>query len=233
MSAIGFIGLGIMGDAMARQLIGTGKRKLVIWNRTPAKPEKLLMDAGADHITVAETPAEVIAACEITYVMLSTPEACKEVYEMEGGILDGVVAGKCVVDCATIAVEDMQRLSTQVIAKGGQFLEAPVSGSKGPAAQGQLIFLCGGDEALYVKCAKELDTMGKAKFFFGAVGAGTRMKLCVNMVRGGSLDWHGLPLMGTDRHGLNEALRKHGRGALATDKHGVARQISHDLPIDP
>lgn len=184
MSAIGFIGLGIMGDAMARQLIGTGKRKLVIWNRTPAKPEKLLMDAGADHITVAETPAEVIAACEITYVMLSTPEACKEVYEMEGGILDGVVAGKCVVDCATLAVEDMQRLSTQVIAKGGQFLEAPVSGSKGPAAQGQLIFLCGGDEALYVKCAKELDTMGKAKFFFGAVGAGTRMKLCVNMVRG-------------------------------------------------
>ena len=103
---------------------------------------------------------------------------------MEGGILDGVVAGKCVVDCATLAVEDMQRLSTQVIAKGGQFLEAPVSGSKGPAAQGQLIFLCGGDEALYAKCAKELDTMGKAKFFFGAVGAGTRMKLCVNMVRG-------------------------------------------------
>ena len=44
--------------------------------------------------------------------------------------------------------------------------------------------VCGGDEALYAKCAKELDTMGKAKFFFGAVGAGTRMKLCVNMVRG-------------------------------------------------
>ena len=65
-----------------------------------------------------------------------------------------------------------------------RWIQAPVSGSKVPAATGQLIFLCGGDEALYGEVAKDLDAMGKAKFFFGAVGAGTKVKLAVNMVMG-------------------------------------------------
>ena len=82
---------------------------------------------------------------------------------MKGGVLDGMSAGKCIVDCATLAEEDMARLSAQVLAKGGRFLEAPVSGSKGPAAQGQLIFLCGGDETLFKSCAADLDSMGKVR----------------------------------------------------------------------
>ena len=123
-------------------------------------------------------------ACDLVYVMLSTPEAVKAVYEMDGGVLAGVGAGKCIVDCATLAPEDMIRLSEQVTSKGGRFLEAPVSGSKGPAAAGALIFLAGGDEALYADCAADFDAMGKAKFHFGAVGAGTRMKLVVNMLMG-------------------------------------------------
>lgn len=71
-----------------------------------------------------------------------------------------------------------------MLAKGGRFLEAPVSGSKGPAANGQLIFLAGGDKALYDTVAPELDAMGKKSFHFGEVGAGTKMKLVVNMVMG-------------------------------------------------
>ena len=78
----------------------------------------------------------------------------------------------------------MKRLSAQVLAKGGRFLEAPVSGSKGPAANGQLIFLCGGDRALFDAVAPQLDAMGKRSFFFGEVGSGTKMKLVVNMVMG-------------------------------------------------
>merc|ERR1712118_102079 len=70
------------------------------------------------------------------------------------------------------------------MAKGGIFLEAPVSGSKMPAANGVLIFLCAGDEALYTAVAADLDAMGKTKFFFGKVGNGTRCKLCVNMTMG-------------------------------------------------
>ena len=180
--AIGFIGLGIMGDGMARILIKSG-RKLVVWNRTAAKAEALKAES-PDSVVVAATPAEALAQVELAYVMLSTPDVVKAVYEMEGGVLAGVAAGKKIVDCATLAVEDMTRLNEQVTSKGGRFLEAPVSGSKGPAANGQLIFLCGGDEALYTECAADLDAMGKAKFFFGEVGAGTKIKLCVNMTMG-------------------------------------------------
>jgi len=85
---------------------------------------------------------------------------------------------------ATLAVSDMTRLSEQVLGKGGRFLEAPVSGSKGPAANGALVFLCGGDRPLYDTVSAQLEAMGKKSFYFGEVGTGTKMKLVVNMVMG-------------------------------------------------
>ncbi|KAH8067042.1 3-hydroxyisobutyrate dehydrogenase [Aureococcus anophagefferens] len=78
----------------------------------------------------------------------------------------------------------MRDMRGAVTLAGGRFLEAPVSGSKAPAAQGALIFLCGGDETLYAEVKPELAVMGKADFLFGDVGAGTKMKLVVNMVMG-------------------------------------------------
>ncbi|KAH8065080.1 3-hydroxyisobutyrate dehydrogenase [Aureococcus anophagefferens] len=91
--------------------------------------------------------------------------------------------GKSIVDCA-LTPERMRDMRGAVTLAGGRFLEAPVSGSKAPAAQGALIFLCGGDETLYAEVKPELAVMGKADFLFGDVGAGTKMKLVVNMVMG-------------------------------------------------
>ena len=213
---VGFIGLGIMGDGMARCLLKSG-RSLVVWNRSAAKCDALKAEA-ADAVTVLASPAEVVKACDLVYVMLSTPEAVKAVYEMDGGVLAGVGAGKCIVDCATLAPEDMIRLSEQVTSKGGRFLEAPVSGSKGPAAAGALIFLAGGDEALYADCAADFDAMGKAKFHFGAVGAGTRMKLVVNMLMGSMMCAFGEGLALCEASGLDRAqlLQVLELGAVAT-----------------
>mmetsp|Transcript_7010 Transcript_7010/g.16381 ORF Transcript_7010/g.16381 Transcript_7010/m.16381 type:complete len:301 (-) Transcript_7010:240-1142(-) len=180
--AVGFIGLGIMGEGMALNLLKAG-RSLVVWNRSRSKCDALAA-AAAGKVVVCDTPAEVLGKCSVLYCMLSTPEAVQSVYEMEGGILAGVVPGKCIIDCATIAADDMQRLAQQVSGKGGRFLEAPVSGSKGPAHAGQLIFLCAGDEALFQEAQADLDVMGKASFFFGAPGSGARMKLVVNMTMG-------------------------------------------------
>lgn len=180
---VGFIGLGHMGEGMARRLLHTAGRKLIVWNRSDGK-SKALEAEGKGAVTVAASPAAVVRACTVTYVMLSEPNAVRSVYEMDDGVLAGISAGKKLVDCATLAVEDMERLSAQVLAKGGRFLEAPVSGSKAPAAQGQLIFLAAGDEGLYVERAADFDAMGKAKFYFGAIGGGTRVKLAVNMVMG-------------------------------------------------
>lgn len=99
----------------------------------------------------------------------------------------GVSEGKIIVDCATLSPERMILEEKNVISKGGRFMEAPVSGSKIPAELGQLIFLCGGDEALFHYLAPAFEAMGKAKFLYGPVGRGSEAKLIINMMMGSML----------------------------------------------
>lgn len=110
---------------MAARLLSQGvagtsdKNPLVIWNRTPSKCEALKSQFSDKKIIVKETAKEVVEACGITYCMLSTPEAAKLVFEAEDGVLAGVGEGKSIVDCATLAEEDMKRMNDAVVAKGG------------------------------------------------------------------------------------------------------------------
>ncbi|KAG5175322.1 2-hydroxy-3-oxopropionate reductase [Tribonema minus] len=181
-NTFGFIGLGIMGEGMVANLL-KGDRNIVVWNRSQEKCQQL-KDAHGGRITVASSPREVIESVDVTFSMLSTPEASSAVFNGDSGVLAGVTDGKSIVDCATLTVADMQGMAQQVTANGGDFLEAPVSGSKGPAAAGQLIFLCGGSEPLFERVKGELELMGKASFLLGGVGKGTEMKLVANMIMG-------------------------------------------------
>ena len=177
--ATGFIGIGIMGEGMAGCLLKAGK-KLVVWNRDASKAQKLAA-AYPGLVTVAASPGAVVDACSVTYSMLSTLEASEAVFP---SILKSIKQGKSLVDCATLTPERMQTMASAVEIAQGRFLEAPVSGSKAPAAQGALIFLCGGDKTLYDECKPDLAIMGKADFHYGATGNGSKMKLVVNMVMG-------------------------------------------------
>ena len=179
MAPFGFVGIGIMGEGMATCLLNDG-RSLVVWNRDASKSEKLKR-AFPRLVTVAATAATVVETCAVTFSMLSTLEASQAVFP---ALVGAVKEGKSIVDCATLTPERMRDMRGAVTLAGGRFLEAPVSGSKAPAAQGALIFLCGGDAALYQEVKPELAVMGKADFLFGDVGAGTKMKLVVNMVMG-------------------------------------------------
>ena len=180
---VGFVGIGIMGEGMAMNLLKGGKT-LVVWNRSKDKCAPLV-DAYGEKCIVVNTPQEVIERCEKTFCMLSTLEASQAVFPL---VLEAVTVGKAIIDCATLTPEYMQDMERQVAEKGGTFLEAPVSGSKGPAAAGALIFLAGGDPALYdAVVTDELELMGKASFHFGPVGSGTKMKLVVNMTMGSML----------------------------------------------
>jgi 3-hydroxyisobutyrate dehydrogenase-like beta-hydroxyacid dehydrogenase len=123
-SSIGFVGLGIMGEGMAARLISEGiagseETPLVVWNRTGAKCTALVEKFPGKKIVMKDTAKEVVEACGVTYSMLSTPEASKIVFEAESGVLAGVSAGKSIIDCATLAEADMQRMSDAVVAKGG------------------------------------------------------------------------------------------------------------------
>src|SRR6056297_2913511 len=182
----GFIGLGLMGMGMAKNLLKKREHHLIIWNRDTGKAQDLAT-AFPGRVTVAHTPKEVVSTAQVTFSMLSTLEASAAVFEGPDGVLAGTGPSTAIVDCATLTPERMAEMATQVEEKGAIFLEAPVSGSKGPAEQGTLIFMCAGDKALYERVAEDLDAMGKARYFLGAVGAASRMKIVVNMTMGGML----------------------------------------------
>ncbi|PSC68561.1 glyoxylate succinic semialdehyde reductase chloroplastic [Micractinium conductrix] len=168
-----------MGYAMALNLVKAGY-EVVVWNRSPAKCDALAA-AGAQ---VAATPAEVVACCDITLAMLSDPEACLAVATAPDGAAAAMAPGKGYVDVSTVDAATAAAVAAAVRSAGGAYLEAPVSGSKGPAEQGQLIFLSAGDKQLFEAAAPLLEVMGKASFFLGDVGAGANMKLVVNMIMG-------------------------------------------------
>eukprot|EP00271_Cylindrocystis_brebissonii_P018806 TRINITY_DN546_c0_g2_i1.p1 TRINITY_DN546_c0_g2~~TRINITY_DN546_c0_g2_i1.p1 ORF type:complete len:300 (+),score=71.13 TRINITY_DN546_c0_g2_i1:255-1154(+) len=179
---IGFLGLGIMGLAMARNLIKAGF-SVTVWNRTAAKCEELV----AEGASQASSPAEVIKKCPITIAMLATPAAALDVAFGADGVAGAIGPGKSYVDMSTVDEATSTRISKAVEVAGGRFLEAPVSGSKGPAQAGQLVIMAAGDEALFGEVAQAFDVMGKKTFYLGPVGGAARMKLVVNMVMGSML----------------------------------------------
>lgn len=173
---IGFLGLGIMGVAMARNLMKAGY-SVTVWNRSPDKCKEL----EGEGASVAGSAADCVAASDITVAMLADPAAALAVAR---DAASGLAAGKGYVDASTVDAGTAQQVSQIVKEAGSSYLEAPVSGSKQPAEQGTLIFLCGGDQALFDKAGPLLDVMGKAKLFLGNVGNGANMKLVVNMIMG-------------------------------------------------
>jgi|EP00927_Polykrikos_kofoidii_P060986 3-hydroxyisobutyrate dehydrogenase-like beta-hydroxyacid dehydrogenase len=179
---VGFIGVGIMGLGMCHNLIKAG-RSLVVWNRDSSKSQSLAAETDAvGKVEVAASVKEVVEKCTLIYSMLSTIEASEAVFP---DLLAALSPGKMIIDCATLTPQRMQWMAAESKAKGALFLEAPVSGSKAPAEAGQLIFLAAGDEAVNIAAAQDLEAMGKATFFLGTeVGAGSQMKIVVNMVMG-------------------------------------------------
>lgn len=182
-----------MGEGMVNCLLkdavaGTPETPLLIWNRTSAKCDNLKASHPDKTIEIQSSAKDVVSNCDIVFSMLSTPEASAAVFnDATAGTLAGVSSNSVIIDCATLAESDMKRMSDQVTAKGGKFLEAPVSGSKGPAHGGQLIFLCAGSKDVFDNTVVQaaLNAMGKASHFFGEeVGRATRAKLVVNSLMG-------------------------------------------------
>ncbi|KDP45174.1 hypothetical protein JCGZ_15039 [Jatropha curcas] len=195
---VGFLGLGIMGKAMATNLIKSGF-KVTVWNRTLTKCNELV-ELGA---SIGESPAIVVKKCKITIAMLSDPAAALSVVFDKDGVLEEIGSGKGYIDMSTVDPETSTKISAAITAKGGSFLEAPVSGSKQPAEAGQLVILAAGDEALYNEAIPAFDVMGKKSFFLGEIGNGAKMKLVVNMIMGSMMNAFSEGLVLAERSGLN------------------------------
>jgi glyoxylate/succinic semialdehyde reductase len=182
MKQFGFLGLGIMGSAMARNLVKAGY-PVTVWNRSPGKTEELAQ-LGA---SVAISPAAVMAGCDITFAMLADPAAAREVCFGKDGVLSATTAGKGYLDFSTVDATTSREIGGAITARGGRFLEAPVSGSKKPAEEGTLIILTAGDRTLHDETLPFLEKLGKKILYLGEVGNGARMKIVVNMIMGGMM----------------------------------------------
>lgn len=176
----------------------------------PAKPPPFSSPVQCDALVAegavaASTPAEVVAKCDITFAMLADPQAALEVVFGAEGVLKGLSAGKGYVDMSTVAPETSQQISAAVTSAGGRFLEAPVSGSKGPAIAGLLILLAAGDASLYEEALPAFSAMGKRSFLLGPVGCGARIKLIVNALMGAMMASFTEALALTEAAGLKQS----------------------------
>jgi len=198
MKKYGFLGLGIMGRAMAANLLKAGFA-VTVWNRTAEKCE-YLVNQGARQ---GKTPADVVADSDITFAMVSDPAAAKELCFGKQGVLEGITPGRSYVDISTVDPQTAIEIGLAITQKGGRFLEAPVSGSKKPAEDGALVFLSAGDKSLYDEAMPALEIMGKKSFYLGDTGSGARMKLVINMIMGTMMAALGEGLTLGEKAGLN------------------------------
>ncbi len=179
---IGFIGLGIMGSRMAANLQKTGF-ELVVNNRTKEKAGALLAGGAA----WADTPAAVAKQVDILFTMLGDPPAVAETALGRDGFLDQLRPGSLWVDCSTVNPSFSREMAAEAGRRQVRFLDAPVAGSKAPAAAGQLTFLVGGDAADVAEAKPYFDVMGQRVVHVGGQGMGTSLKIVFNSLLGGAM----------------------------------------------
>lgn len=173
---IGVCGTGRMGSAIAQRLMAVG-HEVGVFNRSLAKT-KPLTDGGA---TLFATPRELVNDCEIVVVMLLNDAACEAVYRGANGILSAQLPGKLLIDMSTIRPDTMRSIGRSVVEQGAAFVESPVGGTIGPAKEGKLFALVGGDAAHVARAMPVLEQLCRRIEQVGQLGAGATVKLAINL----------------------------------------------------
>ncbi len=176
--SIGFIGLGLMGQPMALNLLKSG-HPLSAFNRTRGKAEPLER-AGA---RVARTPAEAAREAQVVITIVSDTAAMEEVTSGKDGILETIRPGAVLIDSSTISPAASRKLAALVAAKGASMIDAPVTGSKHGAAKGELTFMIGGDRQALEKVMPILKVLGTKHIYCGRQGLGLAAKLAQNAIQ--------------------------------------------------
>jgi len=175
---LGFLGLGIMGYPMARNLLRAGYA-VAVWSNTASKARKLAAEENAE---LCETPKGVAEAADIIFLCVGDTAMSEKIALGEDGLLEGVRAGSIVADCSTVAPSYARRAAEAFAAKGAHFLDTPVTGSKPGAEGGTLTFMIGGDVLIYEKLKPYLEPMGKQIYYCGSTGLGLHAKLTQNLI---------------------------------------------------
>jgi 2-hydroxy-3-oxopropionate reductase len=174
---VGFIGLGIMGMPMARNLMEAGY-ELTVHNRSPEKAEEL----GKEGAAVAATPREVAENSDVVITMLPDSPQVREVVAGEEGVLEGISEGALLIDMSTISPVVTEELAEALQEKGASMLDAPVSGGDVGAIEGTLSIMVGGEQADFQRAKPLFEAMGKTITHVGPTGAGQVTKAANQVV---------------------------------------------------
>jgi len=173
---IGFIGLGIMGRGMTRNLLKAGF-DVTVWNRTTSRMDEL----GAEGAKTAQSPADLAAQCDILITCVSDTPDVEAVILGENGVIHGIKSGALVIDMSTISPQATREIAAQLAQKGAEMLDAPISGGSEGAAKGTLSIMVGGAAAQVERAMPIFQAMGKTITHIGDIGSGQLVKL-VNQI---------------------------------------------------
>ncbi|WDL95761.1 NAD(P)-dependent oxidoreductase [Alicyclobacillus sp. ALC3] len=170
---IGFVGTGVMGKSMARNLMNAGY-SLVVYNRSADKAQELI-DAGAAW---AATPGDVAAATDVVITMVGFPTDVEEVYLGADGIVERAREGAILIDMTTSAPALARKIAEHAAERGLSALDAPVSGGDIGAKNGSLVIMVGGDEQAYAQVLPVFQVLGQNIILHGPAGMGQHCKMC-------------------------------------------------------
>ena len=174
---VGFIGLGVMGKSMARNILKAGFA-LTVHNRSQGKVDELVGEGAKD----GGSPAGVAKACDIIFMCLPDTPDVEKILFGDNGLFDVVREGTVIVDCSTISATETQAFAAKLAEKGVSMIDCPVSGGPGGAEKGTLSCMLGGDADVIAQVQPMLDAIGEKFVHAGPCGAGQLVKSCNQLV---------------------------------------------------
>ncbi len=182
MKKIGFIGIGIMGQSMVRNLMKAGY-EVAVYNRTKAKADAVVSEGAV----WCDTAALCAANRDVVITIVGYPKDVEEVYFGENGILEAAAPGTCLIDMTTTSPKLSVKIDEAARRKGLFALDAPVTGGDTGAKAGTLTILVGGDREVFERCRPLFEAMGKNICYEGKAGNGQHTKMCNQIAIAGAL----------------------------------------------
>lgn len=182
MTKVGFVGLGLMGNPMSKNLIKAG-HDVRVWNRTASRADDVVA-AGA---TAGSSPADVASKSEVIVTIVSDSDDVAEVVVGGNGVIEGAPPDSVVIDMSTISPSVTRDIASRLREKGVYMLDAPVSGGVNGAEAGTLSIMVGGDKEVFDRCMPVLEAMGGSITLCGGNGMGQTTKLANQIVGLGTL----------------------------------------------
>jgi 3-hydroxyisobutyrate dehydrogenase/2-hydroxy-3-oxopropionate reductase len=202
MAKLGFLGLGLMGGPMARNLIKAG-HDVALWSNTRSKAEQLAAEAGGK---ACATPAEVARHAECVFICVGDSAMSESVILGPEGLKAGARKGLVIVDASTVSPSSSRHTHEELTKAGIDFLGAPCTGSTPGATNGTLTFMIGGDEQVFEHVRPWLEIMGKKLYFCGGPGMGLHAKLTQNLVLSNLLQAFNEGIVLSTKAGVDPAL---------------------------